>query len=58
MGGARVTGREHLVGSIEPGKLADLVVLEEDPLSMPADRLKEIRPLATMLGGKWVFDRR
>ena len=58
IGGAYATGRERIVGSLEPGKLADLVVLENDPLAMPPDDLKDVKPLATMLGGRWVFDRR
>ncbi len=58
IGGAYVTGREKRTGSLEPGKLADLVLLESDPLTLPLDALREVRPLATMLGGRWVFDRR
>lgn len=58
IGGAFVTGREGWTGSIEPGKLADLVVVERDPLAIPVDELKDVKPLATMLGGRWVFDRR
>lgn len=58
IGGAYVTGREKRTGSLEPGKLADLVLLESDPLTLPLDALREVRPLATMLSGRWVFDRR
>ena len=58
IGGAYATGRERIAGSIEPGKLADLVLLERDPLAIPPDELAEVQPLATMLGGRWVFDRR
>ena len=48
----------HYAVPIEPGKLADLVLLERDPLAMPVDELAGVKPLATMLGGRWVFDRR
>jgi predicted amidohydrolase YtcJ len=58
IGGAYATGQERRRGSIEPGKLADLVLLERDPLAIDPDELAEVRPLATMLGGRWVFDRR
>jgi predicted amidohydrolase YtcJ len=58
IGGAYVTGLERIKGSIEPGKLADLVLVPHDPLRVDADTLGTMRPLATMLGGRWVFDRR
>jgi predicted amidohydrolase YtcJ len=55
LGGACVTGREDRQGSITPGKLADLVVLDRDPLAIPPDELDQVRPAATMLGGAWVY---
>lgn len=58
IGGAYVTGLERVKGSIEPGKLADLVLVADDPLQVPVEALRTTRPLATMLGGRWVFDRR
>jgi predicted amidohydrolase YtcJ len=58
IGGAFATGQERQRGSIEPGKFADLVVLERDPLAMSPEELKVVKPLATMLGGRIVFDRR
>jgi predicted amidohydrolase YtcJ len=58
IGGAYVTGREKLTGSLEPGKLADLVLLDQDPLAIDPSDLKDLKPLATMIGGRWVFDRR
>ncbi|MDQ3780875.1 MAG: amidohydrolase family protein, partial [Chloroflexota bacterium] len=58
LGAAFVTGRERDQGSIAPGKWADLVVLARDPLAVPADELAFLRPMATMLGGRWVFDQR
>jgi len=57
-GGAYALGLEHTRGAIAPGKLADLVLLDRDPLRVDPDELKALRPLATMLGGEWVFDRR
>jgi predicted amidohydrolase YtcJ len=55
IGGAYVTGREDRQGSITPGKLADLVVLDRDPLAISHDELDRVTPTATMLGGEWVF---
>jgi predicted amidohydrolase YtcJ len=49
LGGAFVTGREDRQGSIAPSKLADLVVLDRDPLATPPDELEHVRPIATML---------
>ena len=47
---------EDRIGSLEPGKLADLVVLSEDIMTMPEDRIPEARVLATLLAGKPVHD--
>ncbi len=44
-------------GSIEPGKLADLIVLNEDPLTCPEPRLRDARVMMTLVGGKTVFER-
>jgi len=48
--------QENNLGSIQPGKLADLVVLDRDYLTIPADQIKDIRPLMTMVGGRIVYD--
>lgn len=58
IGGAHVSGRETTTGSITPGKLADLVLLDRDPLAVPPEDLAAMTPLATMLGGDWVYDQR
>ena len=50
-GSAYVNHRESDSGTIEPGKLADLVVLEHDPFETGADRLPEARVRLTMLAG-------
>jgi predicted amidohydrolase YtcJ len=44
-------------GSIAVGKLADLAVVDGDPLSVPPDRLHALEPLATLVGGRVVHDR-
>lgn len=51
---AAILFREADLGSLAPGKFADLLVLDRDYLSIPADEIKDIRPLATMVGGKVV----
>jgi predicted amidohydrolase YtcJ len=39
---------------LEPGKLADLVVLDRDYLTVPVEEIREIQPVMTMVGGKVV----
>jgi hypothetical protein len=46
---------DSIKGTIEVGKLADLVVLSEDPLSMPADELLKLKVIATYSHGKEIF---
>ena len=48
--------REDDLGSIQPGKLADLVVLDRDYLTVPAGEIKDIKPLQTLVGGRVVYD--
>jgi predicted amidohydrolase YtcJ len=48
--------KENDLGSIAAGKLADLVVLDRDYLTVPADQIKDIQPVMTMVGGKIVYD--
>ena len=43
------------IGSIEEGKLADFLVLDEDPFTMPAERLDQTKPWMTVLGGQIAY---
>lgn len=46
---------EKVKGSIDPGKYADFVVLSDDIMTVPADQIKDIKVLATVLGGHTVY---
>src|SRR5262249_47213823 len=48
--------QENNLGSIQPGKLADLLVLERDYLTIRADQIKDIKPAMTVVGGRVVYD--
>ena len=54
---AYLTFEEQLKGSIEPGKLADLVVLSDDPMTCAEVRIRDIRAELTIVGGHIVYDR-
>jgi predicted amidohydrolase YtcJ len=49
---ARQVLLEDRIGSLRPGKLADLVVLDRDPRGVPPERLHELQVLETWLGGR------
>jgi predicted amidohydrolase YtcJ len=51
---AHLMFRESHLGSIRPGLLADLLVLDRDYLTVPVDEIRDIRPVATMVGGQVV----
>jgi predicted amidohydrolase YtcJ len=54
---AEALGEGHALGSIEPGKAADLTVLDRDPLSCPEDDLRHVRVDAVFLDGRGVYTR-
>ncbi len=47
--------QDHVKGSIEVGKLADFVVLDKNPLQVPANTIKDIKILETIKEGKTIF---
>ena len=49
---AYVIGMEDKIGSLEQGKFADLCILEEDPMEVDPEHIKDIKIWGTVLGGK------
>ena len=54
--GAYSAFEEKKKGSLEVGKLGDLVILEKSPYKVPADTIKDIRVIRTVKEGKVVFE--
>ncbi|MEO7762704.1 MAG: amidohydrolase [Casimicrobiaceae bacterium] len=52
---ARLMFEDRIKGSLEPGKLADLVVLSGDILTIPEKQIESLKAMATMVGGKFVY---
>ena len=57
IGAAEAMGEDGVKGSLEPGKLADLAILERDPHTAAISDLRRLRVDMTMRGGRVVFDR-
>lgn len=55
LNGAYLTFEEKVKGSIEPGKLADMIVATKDYLTCPEDEIKDIEVSLTVVGGKVVY---
>ncbi len=54
LGAAYAAGREASLGSIEPGKQADLTVLDQDIFSIDPHEIRSVQVRATMVGGAFV----
>jgi predicted amidohydrolase YtcJ len=53
---AYILFQEANIGSLQKGRYADLLVLDRDYTTVPADAIKDIKPLLTMVGGKIVYE--
>lgn len=53
---AKSIGEDAVKGSIERGKYADMTVLTDDVFTLPKQRLKDVRPILTIVGGRIVYD--
>ena len=53
---AHLTREEDIKGSLDPGKLADLLILSDDPLTCPENDIKDITAEVTFVGGRIVHD--
>ena len=53
---AWLSGDERSRGKLLPGYLADLVVLDRDPVTCEPEELRELQVVATMVGGRWVHN--
>ncbi|TFH13265.1 amidohydrolase [Candidatus Bathyarchaeota archaeon] len=54
--GAHLSFEENIKGSLEPGKLADMIILDRDILTCPEDDIKDTKVRTTYLGGKVVYE--
>jgi predicted amidohydrolase YtcJ len=54
--GAYAAWEENIKGTIEPGKLADLVVIDKNPTKINPEDLRKIKNLMTVINGKIVYE--
>ena len=54
-GPAYLSNNENKNGQIKKGFLADLIILKRDPFEIEASKIRNMKVLATMLGGQWVW---
>jgi predicted amidohydrolase YtcJ len=47
--------QDELTGSLETGKLADLIVLDRNVLAVPAEEIAQVKVLQTVVGGRVVY---
>jgi predicted amidohydrolase YtcJ len=53
---ARAQGEDSIKGSIEPGKLADMVVISDDIMRIPPSAIRDLKVLKTIVGGRVVYE--
>jgi predicted amidohydrolase YtcJ len=49
-------GEDDVKGSIEPGTYADMTVLSDDIFSIPKEKLRDVKAVKTIAGGKLVYE--
>lgn len=54
---AKILFLEEQTGSLEPGKLADFIIVDRDPLTCPVSQIKDVKVHETWLGGKRIWVR-
>jgi predicted amidohydrolase YtcJ len=54
--GAQLVGETDRLGTLQPGRLADLAAYRADPITCPIDDVPALRPAFTLLGGRTVHD--
>ena len=50
-------GLEKHLGKLLPGYFADMIILEENPFLFPPQNLYQVNPIATIIGGEWVWQK-
>ena len=55
-GSARLVGREHELGTLAAGKLADFVVLDTNLVTADPERIQDVATVATYVGGVPVWE--
>lgn len=55
LNGAYASKEEHVKGAITPGKLADFVVLSEDPHTIDPEKVRNIKIVRTVVGGNTAY---
>ncbi|MDH4123573.1 MAG: amidohydrolase family protein [Thermoplasmata archaeon] len=55
MNGAYASFEEDIKGSIEVGKLADIIILSEDLFKIPTNKIRDVEVLMTILGGNEIY---
>ncbi|HPK54027.1 MAG TPA: amidohydrolase family protein, partial [Smithellaceae bacterium] len=58
VGSAYAAFQEKEIGSLEKGKLADMVIWDKNYYSITTDEIKDVKALATFVGGKIVYEKK
>ena len=58
VGPAFASNQEKNLGRLAPGHFADLILFNQDPFHLPPAEILNVKPIATMIGGEWVWERK